>query len=74
MKELLEILNEIKPGVDFENEKHLIEDGILASFDIVSLVAALNEEFDIEISITDIVPENFESADAIMNLVKRLED
>jgi len=74
MEKLIEILNNIKPDVDFTKEKHLIEDGILASFDIVSLVAAIDEEFDVEISVTDIIPENFESAEAIMNLIKRLED
>lgn len=74
MKEIINILNEVKAGVDYEKEEHLISDGILASFDLVSLVAALNEEFDIEISITDLIPENFESVTAILNLVKRLED
>lgn len=74
MEKLIEILNNIKPDVDFKKEKHLIEDGILASFDIVSLVAAIDEEFDVEISVTDIIPENFESIEAIMNLIKKLED
>jgi len=74
MEKLIEILNNIKPDVDFTKEKNLIEDGILESFDIVSLVAAIDEEFDVEISVTDIIPENFESAEAIMNLIKRLED
>ncbi len=74
MEKLIEILENIKPGVDFKNEKHLIEDGILASFDIVSLVAAIDEEFDVEISITDIVPENFETVEAIYNLIQRLDD
>lgn len=74
MEELIKILNNIKPGVDFEKEDNLIEDEILTSFDIVSLVTKLNDEFDIEISPVDIVPENFESVDAIMKLIEKLEN
>lgn len=68
------ILSELKPGVDFETECKLIDDGILESLDIVSLIGALNDEFDIEISVIDIVPENFNSLSAICNLVERLLD
>ena len=74
MSELMEILEELRPDVDFENETGLIDDGILDSFDIVSLVAALNEGFDIEIKPNDLVPENFNSAEAILALVEKLQD
>ena len=47
---------------------------MLDSIDIVELVGELNDEFDIEIKVTDMVPENFESTVAIMNMIKRLED
>ena len=50
----------------------MISDGILASFDVVTLVARLNDEFDIEIGVADIVPENFETLEAIEALVQRL--
>lgn len=74
MDELLEILEDIKPGVEFEGQQHLIDNGVLASLDIVSLVNELNDEFDIEISVVDVIPENFNSVDAIWALVQRLQD
>lgn len=74
MEQLMEILNELRPDVDFENETALIEDGILDSFDIVALVGELNDAFDIEIKPNDLVPENFNSAKAMMNLIEQLQD
>ena len=74
MEEVIKILEQIKPGVDFNTEKNLIEEEILDSFDIVTLVAKLNEEFDIEITPADLVPENFNSAEKIYELVTRLEE
>lgn len=61
-QELMDILTDLRPDVDFETETALIDDHILESFDIVSLVAALNDAFDIEIGAKDLVPENFNSA------------
>lgn len=73
MKEKIkEILIDICPEVDFEKETKLISDGILASFDIVSIVAELGDEFDITIGPKDLIAENFNSLDAITALVKRL--
>ncbi len=74
MNELLEILNALKPDVDFETQTELVTGGILDSFDIVSLVTELNSEFDIEITASDLVFENFDSAAAIMAMVERLQD
>ena len=74
MEEVIKILEQIKPGVDFNTEENLIEEEILDSFDIVTLVAKLNEEFDIEITPADLVPENFNSAKKIYELVTRLEE
>lgn len=73
MNELMAILEELRPDVDFENENGLIVNAILDSFDIVSLVGELNEAFDIEISPTDLIPENFNSAEAIFALVEKLQ-
>lgn len=73
MKEVIEVLNQVKPGVDYENEKNLISDEILTSFDIVTLVSLLNKKFDIEITIADMSPEKFESAESILELVNSLE-
>lgn len=74
MERLIEILEEMKPGVDFRAEQHLISGKILDSLKIVQLVGELNDEFDIEITPLDIVPENFESADAIYAMITRLSD
>jgi len=74
MEELMNILEELRPDVDFENETGLIANGILDSFDIVSLVNELKDAFDIEIKPSDLVPENFNSAEAMMKLITRLQD
>ena len=75
MKEqLLELLEEIRPDVDFENEKQLITDGVLDSFDIVSMVTAMNDEFDIEIEVGNLVPDNFNSIEGMMTLIEKLQD
>lgn len=72
MEKLLEILKGIRPDVDFENETSLIDDGILDSFDVVSIISELDDAFDVQIRITELDPENFNSADSIWNLVKEL--
>ena len=74
MDELLEILNEVKPGVDFENDTDLIGHGVLDSITMVTLVMELNDEFDIEITPVDIVPENFKTVQTIYDMVQRLSD
>lgn len=74
MDELLELLEDIKPTVDFRTSTGLIDDGYLDSFDILSIVSELNDAFGIEISPVDIVPENFNSAQALWNMVERLKD
>lgn len=74
MDELMEILEELRPDVDFENETALIDDGVLDSFDIVALVGELNEAFDIEIKPNNLGPENFNSAKAMMALIEQLQD
>ena len=74
MKELMNILTELKPDVDFNEEKGLVDNGILDSFDIVQLISQLKETFDIEISPAEIIPENFNSAESLWNMVKRLQD
>ncbi len=74
MNELMEILEGLRPDVDFENETGLIDGGILDSFDIVTLVTELNDAFDIEIKPHNLVPENFNSAEAMWALVEQLQD
>ena len=72
MEQLLEILKGIRPDVDFENETALIDDGILDSFDVVSIISELDDAFDVQIRINELDPENFNSAEAIWKLVQEL--
>ena len=74
MERLLKILNYIKPDVDFEKEDNLIERNILTSFDIIRLVMEINNEFDVEITPLQIIPENFKSAQTIYKLIETLEE
>ena len=74
MEELLSILTEMHPDVDFETEEHLIDDMILDSMDIVSLITEISEAYDVTVTARDIVPENFNSAKALYALIQRLED
>ena len=71
----MEILNELHPDVDFTKEKALVDGRILDSFDIVTLVAEIGDTFDVQISAVDMVPENFNSVEAIWELIEaKLED
>ena len=72
--EIIEILEVIKKNVDFDKETALVDDGILESLEIVSLVTALSDAFDVDITVTDLVPENFNSVDGMAALIERLED
>ena len=72
MVKLLEILKGIRPDVDFESETSLIDDGILDSFDVVSIISELDNEFGVQVRITELEPENFNSAESIWNLVQEL--
>ena len=73
MEKLMSILKELRPEVDFEKEKSLIDGGILDSFDLVSLIGELNESFGIEISYDDMYPDNFNSAGQIYEMIVRLQ-
>lgn len=74
MEEILDILNGLGLDVDFEHCTTLIDDGILESLDIVTVIAELSDAFDITIPAREIVPENFNSAEAMLNMVNRLLD
>ena len=73
-KELMEILEETRPDIDFENETALIDKEMLDSFDIISIVSEINEAFDISINVNDLLPENFNSVDAILALIAKLQE
>lgn len=74
MEQLLEILNELHPDVDFETADDLIDGKILDSFDIVTLVAEIDSEFDVAIPAEELIPENFNSAEALYELIMRLSE
>ncbi len=73
-KTILAILEDLRPDVDAEEETALVSGGILESFDIVSLVNELQDEFGVEIRPKDLVPENFDSVDAMAAMIERLEE
>lgn len=74
MNELIEILENLHPEVDFETCTTLIDDKILDSFDIITIISEINEEFDVVIPAQEIIPVNFNSAQALYELITRLAD
>ena len=74
MEALLEILNDLHPEGDFETCNTLVDDKIIDSFDIVTIISEVNEEYDVVIPAEEIIPENFNSAEALYELICRLED
>lgn len=75
MKEkILELLKGLKPDVDFEHNDHLIEDGALASLDIIQIIGALDDEFGVSVPAMEIRPANFNSVDGIVAMVTRLQE
>lgn len=74
MDEILEILNGLELDIDFESCTALIDDGLLESLDIVSIIAELSDAYDITIPAREIIPENFNSAAAMLKMVERLRD
>lgn len=74
MQEFIEILKDIKDDVDFENCTTLIDDRMLDSFDIIQIVSALSDEYDVTIPASEIVPKNFNSAAALYAMIQRLQE
>ena len=74
MDRIIEILKGVHPEVDYETETGLIDKRIFDSFDVVTIVGELMDEFDIEITAEHMIPENFNSAEAIAELVRTLEE
>ena len=72
MEKLLELLKGVRPDVDFENETTLIDDGLLDSFDVVSIISEIDDVFGVQIRINELDPDNFNSAEAIWNLIQKL--
>lgn len=74
MEDVIEILREVHPEIDYETETGLIDKRIFDSFDIVTIVGELMDAFDVEITAEHMIPENFNSAEAIYDLITRLEE
>ena len=74
MEALLELLTNLHPEVDFETCSNLVDGRIIDSFDIISIISEINDEFDVVIPAEEIVPDNFNSAQALYELIVRLED
>ena len=73
MDTVLEILKNVRPDVDFENETSLIDGNVLDSFDIIAIVGEFDDAFDISIDVADLEPENFNSASAMWELIQSLQ-
>lgn len=74
MEKLIEILEDINPDVDYETCTDLIDGHILDSLSVISLVAAIEDEFDITVPTVEIIPANFNSAKAILNMIEKLSE
>ena len=74
MSELLEILQEMHDDIDFATHKTLIDDNVIDSFDIISLIAEIDDRMGVRIPPEELIPENFNSYTAISALIERLED
>ena len=70
---IIEILNDIKPGVDYEHETSLIDSHIYDSLSIISLVSELSFEFNVDIDVMDLIPDNLNSVNAIIELIHELQ-
>ena len=74
MEELIKHLQKIKKNVDFENETKLFDDGLLDSFDVIQIITMLDDEYDVTVPPSQIMPDNFNSAAAIYDMIQRLSD
>ncbi len=74
MEKLIELLGELHDDVDFATAEGLVDEGIIDSLDIVTLITEINERFDVAIPPEEIVPENFNSASALWELICRLDE
>ncbi len=74
MEELIAILTELHDNIDFTTETGLVENGILNSLDIVAIITEIDDRLDVQIPAEEILPENFDSAEALWALVQRLDE
>ena len=74
MEELLAVLKDVRPDIDFTHERQLLDSAMLNSFDVITIINELNHLYDIEIGVDDITPENFNSPQAMWELIGRLKN
>ena len=74
METFIEQLKKIKKGVDFEHETRLFDDGYLKSFDVIQIIGMIDREYGVQVPPSQIIPDNFNSAMAMWNMIERLED
>lgn len=74
MEQLLEILKNMHPDVDFEEVEDMIGEGVLDSLDIVTLITEINNTFDVSIPAEEVIPENFASLESLWALIERLDE
>ena len=72
MQQLINLLKSVNPNIDYENEKGLISDGVIDSLSFVMIFTAIAENYGIEIPLEEMIPENFDSADAMLKLIERM--
>lgn len=74
MEDLIRIMSEVRPDIDFRTATTLIDDDMLDSLNIISIVTEANDFFGIEINVNDLLPENFNSAAALYELITKLQN
>lgn len=74
MEQLLKIMEEVRPDIDFGKENGLVDNGIIDSFDIISIVGMIGEQYGIEIGVDDLMPDNFNSAEALYALITSIQN
>ena len=72
MEEFIKMLNEIKPNIDFEQEEALVDDGLIGSLEIISIISEIADRYGVQIPSDEIIPDNFNSAEALYELVEDL--
>ena len=72
MEEFISMLKGIKPNVDFEKEEALVDDGLIESLDIISIISEISDKYGVQIPSDEIIPDNFNSAEALYELVQDL--
>ncbi len=72
MEDFITLLEDVRDDIDFDNATDLIDDKLLTSFDIIQIIAAIDDEYDVAIPATEIIPANFNSAKAMYELIERL--